>query len=619
MITKPEFKIIADHLRSSAFLIADGVLPSNEGRGYVLRRIMRRAMLQLHKLGVAEASMYKMVDLLIKEMGDFFSELTTAKAVIIETLKNEEEKFRETLIKGLKILDEEINQSGFDSAQEKDTKNAKFSGEIAFKLYDTYGFPLDLTQNILKEKNIEVDIEAFEKAMENQRETARKNWVGSGEENQDKLFFDLKEKFGASQFLGYETLNTKAKVLAIIENSRLINSLSKIDDQRKSYAILLDQTAFYATSGGQKGDDGIFKNQNCVVEISETKKFAENIFIHFIAAIKGEIKVGDSIDAEVNKKNREAKAKNHSATHLLHKALKIVLGNAISQRGSSVNEDYLSFDFNYNKSIDEEKIAQIEHLVNFYIQQNSQIKTEIMDLDKAREIGAEALFGEKYDASVRVLSMGVDENNANWSIELCGGTHAKRCGDIGIFKIISEGSIASGIRRIMAKTSFSAIEFFKEKEQKNLSIIDQLQENLKLKQKEIDKLKKQIAAAKLAEVKSEKIDVENNINLLTSTLEDVEANDIKNLVIETKAKVNFKYSHIIAIFGVKDEKISITISVSENITDKFDAAKIVKDLVLILDGKGGGGKKDFAMGGGVNKNKIPNAIEFLKQISKNYD
>ncbi|MBM3579980.1 MAG: alanine--tRNA ligase, partial [Alphaproteobacteria bacterium] len=356
---KPELKIIADHLRSSSFLIADGVLPSNEGRGYVLRRIMRRAMRQLHKLGAREATMYKFVDGLIKEMGAAYPELVRARAVIIETLKTEEEKFHETLEKGLGILEEEVSK----------TKNKKFSGEIAFKLYDTYGFPLDLTQDILKERNLDLDLPVFESEMEKQRERARKNWAGSGEIAEEKIFFELKEKFGETKFLGYETLSAKAKILAVYPNF-----------------LILDQTPFYATSGGQKGDDGVIAG----VKISETKKFVGGLFGHFFFDQKCELKAGDEVLAKVNPQTRSARASNHSATHLMHKALKEILGDSLSQKGSNVDVDSFTFDFNFNRAVSVEELLKIEDLVNLWVRENFLVNTNLMPLDKARDSGAEA-------------------------------------------------------------------------------------------------------------------------------------------------------------------------------------------------------------------------------------
>ena len=582
MSVKPELKIIADHLRSSAFLIADGVLPSNEGRGYVLRRIMRRAMRQIHKLGAKDVTMYKLVDALIKEMGAAYPELSRARAVIVETLKNEEEKFRETLEKGLKILDEEITKV-------VSCRLSVVSGAVAFKLYDTYGFPLDLTQDILKEKKLEVDLEEFEKEMEAQRDRARKNWVGSGEEIEDKIFFDLKEKFGGTKFLGYESLKSEAKILAILEKPR---------------AVILNQTTFYATSGGQKGDDGIIKNSQGKIKISETKKFAGDLFIHLIEEINGEFKAGDKVETIVNEKNRKARAKNHSATHLLHKFLKEVLGNSISQKGSNVDAKYFTFDFNFNRAMTVEEILKVENLVNEHIQQNNLVNTNLMALDKARESGAEALFGEKYDAEVRVVKMGS-------SIELCGGTHVGATGEIGLLKIISEKGIAAGIRRIEACSGFEAINYYRNlQEELNQDLEKQIQESKK-KDKEIEKLKKQILFSNLDEIKAEAL---SSTKLVSHVFEDVDAKDLRDIVTELKNKSQFKDSHIFALFANKEDKVAVCVAVSNNLIDKFDATKLISPIVETIGGKGGGGKKDLAMGGGVNKNKILEAINALKKI-----
>lgn len=589
MTTKPELKIIADHLRSSCFLIADGVMPSNEGRGYVLRRIMRRAMRQIHKLGAKQAVMYKLVDSLIKEMGTAYPELSRARDTIIDTLKNEEEKFRETLEKGLKILEEEISK----------TKDKKFSGETAFKLYDTYGFPLDLTQDILKEKNIEVDVESFNQEMEKQRNRGKENWSGSGENKEDNLFFNLKEKFGETKFLGYESTEAKAKILAIEE---IAGTSQKI--------IILNQTPFYATSGGQKGDDGKIISSNGEIEISETKKFAGNLFVHFSSNIKGEFKVGDEIIAQVNSQTRQFRAQNHSATHLLHKALKEILGNSISQKGSNVDTEYFTFDFNFNRAMTLEEITKVENLVNFYIRQNTKIKTEVMALEKARESGAEALFGEKYDGEVRVLSMGESENKF-WSVELCGGTHAKATGDIGILKIISEKGIAAGIRRIEAKTGLHVIEYNREQEKKFENSLENLQQELKQKDKEIERLKKQILLSGLSGLKSEKV---AEVNLLNHVFYDVDAKDLREIANELKAKKDFVNSHIFALFGCKEDKVAVVVAVSNDLLDKFDSAKLIAPVIEAIGGKGGGGKKDLAMGGGVDKNAIKKAVEVLKGL-----
>ena len=671
MSIKTEFKIIADHLRSSCFLIADGILPSNEGRGYVLRRIMRRSMRQIHKLGAKEPLMFKLVDILIKEMGASYPELTRARDVIIETLKSEEEKFRETLEKGLKILDDEILNN----------KSAKFSGALAFKLYDTYGFPLDLTQDICKEKKLEVDVEEFEKEMELQRDRARKNWVGSGEISEDKLFFELKEKFGETEFLYHQTTKNKAKILGIYQNFCAINEISASQkNSQDSIFIILDKTPFYATSGGQKGDDGNFilakettensiidyqKINNCI-DIFETKKFAGNLFAHFVADFKGNFKVGDEILALVNNRHRQMRAQNHSATHLLHKALKQVLGNSISQKGSNVDVKQLTFDFNLNRAMTALEIEQTEELVNFYIRQNSMVDTKEMELEEARESGAEALFGEKYDSKVRVVKMGP-------SIELCGGTHVANTGNIGVFKIISENGVASGVRRITAKSGFYALQHLKLQEQKLVALLDSLkvkqqfdevkiddneflsskvgfndnsffvdenstsiisdsqrksmlealdktskigedwQQNLKDKDKEIEKLKKQIWRNNLKTLTSENV---GEIKIANYLFDETDAKDLREITNEVKSWHNFSQSQILAFFAQKDQKISLCLSLSPDLQNRFDASKLIIPMIAKLDGKGGGGKKDFAMGGGVKIDGVNESLAVLKDSLK---
>ena len=671
MSIKTEFKIIADHLRSSCFLIADGILPSNEGRGYVLRRIMRRSMRQIHKLGAKEPLMFKLVDILIKEMGAYYPELTRARDVIIETLKSEEEKFRETLEKGLKILDDEILNN----------KSAKFSGALAFKLYDTYGFPLDLTQDICKEKKLEVDVEEFEKEMELQRDRARKNWVGSGEISEDKLFFELKEKFGETEFLYHQTTKNKAKILGIYQNFCAINEISASQkNSQDSIFIILDKTPFYATSGGQKGDDGNFilakettensiidyqKINNCI-DIFETKKFAGNLFAHFVADFKGNFKVGDEILALVNNRHRQMRAQNHSSTHLLHKALKQVLGNSISQKGSNVDVKQLTFDFNLNRAMTALEIEQTEELVNFYIRQNSMVDTKEMELEEARESGAEALFGEKYDSKVRVVKMGP-------SIELCGGTHVANTGNIGVFKIISENGVASGVRRITAKSGFYALQHLKLQEQKLVALLDSLkvkqqfdevkiddneflsskvgfndnsffvdenstsiisdsqrksmlealdktskigedwQQNLKDKDKEIEKLKKQIWRNNLKTLTSENV---GEIKIANYLFDETDAKDLREITNEVKSWHNFSQSQILAFFAQKDQKISLCLSLSPDLQNRFDASKLIIPMIAKLDGKGGGGKKDFAMGGGVKIDGVNESLAVLKDSLK---
>lgn len=578
---KTEYKIIADHLRSSCFLIADGILPSNEGRGYVLRRIMRRAMRQLHKLGAKEASMYKFVDILIKEMGEAYPELSQAYDLIVETLKNEEEKFRETLDKGLKILSQEIENS----------KDSKLDGKIAFKLYDTYGFPLDLTQDIAKEYNLEFDQTSFNHEMEQQRQRARQNWAGSGEESEDKLFFNLKEQHGATKFIGYDNLESESTILAIQQIAATKESI-----------IILDKTPFYATAGGQQGDDGIISYGDNIIKITKTKKFAGDLFVHFTQDITTNFKAGDKITAKINYKNRQARACNHSATHLMHKALQDILGNSITQKGSNVDVESFTFDFNFNRAVTDKEIEQIENSVNQAIQNNHPSLTKLMSLEDAKTSGAMALFGEKYDDNVRVVNIGN-------STELCGGTHVKNSGEIALFKIISEGSIASGIRRITAQTGQFAIDYYREKQQKQQNSIENLTKDLKQKDKEIEQLKKQILLSKLKDIKATKI---GNFNLVAQTFSNIEAKDIREISNSLKKQENFKNNTIFALFSHKENKVAICLALSQDLLEKLDASKLITNLVPQIGGKGGGGKKDMAMGGGNNKDGINQAIELLK-------
>ncbi len=662
----PSYKVITDHLRSASFLIADGVMPSNEGRGYVLRRIMRRAMRHIHKLNASEPVMYKLVPILIKEMGDAYPELVRAQAVIIDTLKIEEERFRTTLGRGMEMLEEEL---------QKVKKGENFSGTIAFKLYDTYGFPLDLTQDILREKNLEVDLDSFNFEMAAQKKRAKESWLGSGEAKDSEVYFGLKNKCGKTEFVGYETTKSVAKILAILKDGKEILEVEQGD---KNVEIILDQTPFYATSGGQKGDDGNFilaneyqENQlinysdlKNVIDISETKKMAGDLFVHLLAEIRGSFKVGDQIIALVNNRHRQFRAINHSATHLLHLALKQVLGNQITQKGSNVDSNYFTFDFNYNKALAQEEIDQVEDLVNFYIRQNSPIKTEILPLEEARDKGAMALFGEKYDDVVRVLEMGK-------SIELCGGTHAKATGNIGILKIISEKGIAAGIRRVEAKTGFFALEYSKLQERKLDALLDALKikqqfddiklpENefhsakkgfddlcffsqevnetkvvseieiasikelvdkiyqlgdakmseIKVLQKEIEKLKKE----KLASNSNFKVEKLGEISFIHHLFEDLNPKELRDLITETKNQKEYQNNSVILFFSLSEEKLSAILAISQNLTPKLNANQIIPKIAEIIGGKGGGGKPDLAMCGGVDKNGVDGAVEMVRKL-----
>jgi alanyl-tRNA synthetase len=511
---------------------------------------------------------------------------------------------------------------------------SKFSGATAFKLYDTFGFPLDLTQDILKEKNIEVDLEEFNREMEKQRNRGKENWGGSGELKEDNIFFGLKEKYGETKFLGYETLSAKAKILELVD--------SKFSGTN---GIILDKTPFYATSGGQKGDDGkifLSLDKSKFIEIVETKKFAGNIFVHFAKSSSELIEKLQTFDfaneviAEVNPKTRHARAANHSATHLMHKALKEILGNSISQKGSNVDAESFTFDFNFNRAMTVDEIKKVENIVNQNIKETYNVNTNLMALEKARETGAEALFGEKYDSEVRVVKMGN-------SVELCGGTHVKNTSEIEIFKIISEKSIASGIRRIEARSGFGAKEYLIEQEEKLKNSIREnqekiakknqeilqlggakqqdakendlkiLEEILKQKDKEIERLKKQALMSNLENLQSEKI---GDVILVSHIFEDVEAKDLREIVNEIKMKKDFQISCVFALFAIKEDKVSACIALSQNLQDKFDSAKLIAPTVEAIGGKGGGGKKDMAMGGGIDKNGVSKALETLRNLIK---
>ncbi len=662
----PSYKVIADHLRSSSFLIADGVMPSNEGRGYVLRRIMRRAMRHIHKLGSDKPVMYKLVPILIKEMGEAYPELVRAKDTIIDTLKTEEERFRTTLGRGMEMLEEEL---------QKAEKAEKFSGAVAFKLYDTYGFPLDLTQDILREKNLEVDLEAFDLEMDQQKKRAKESWSGSGEAKDSEVYFSLKTKFGNSKFVGYESTKSAAKILVILKNGIEVLEVKNGD---KNVEIILDQTPFYATSGGQKGDDGNlilaseyqenqltnYANLKNIIDIFEAKKMAGDFFVHCAAEIRGNFKAGDKIMALVNNRTRQFRAINHSATHLLHFALKQIVGNHISQKGSNVDSEYFTFDFNHNKPLSQLEIDQIEDLVNFYVRQNSPIQTEILPLEEARNKGAMALFGEKYDDVVRVLQMGK-------SIELCGGTHAKATGNIGILKIISEKGIAAGIRRIEAKTGFFALEYSRLQERKLQALLESLKitgqfDEVKLSQNQFHSSKKgfddlcyfaeeatenevvssaeilslqeiiaktyQLGETKMAEIKAlqkeidklkkEKLSSNSNftvekigeINLVHHFFDGVSAKELKDLITEIKQQKEYQQNSCILFFGFAEDKLSSVLAISQNLTNRFSANQLISQIAEKIGGKGGGGKPDLAMCGGTNRNGIDNAVQVLRDV-----
>ena len=619
-------KVIADHLRSAAFLISDGVLPSNEGRGYVLRRIMRRGMRHAHSLGNSDPIFHKIFPTLLHEMKSSYPELDRAKELIVNTLLNEETKFKQTIDNGLKILEEEINN----------TNDNIFDGKIAFKLYDTYGFPLDLTQDYLKNKLIEVDIASFNDEMLGQKNRARKNWKGTGDIADDNLWFEVTKDLDATEFFGYEKEKTESIIKKIISSDQNITSLKKGDKG----IIILNQTCFYGESGGQVGDDGILSNDNFTFSVSDTTKIFGNFFLHWGVVTKGECKIDDQITAIINVKKRNLIRSNHSSTHLLHSSLRHFLGKHVTQKGSLVNDEKLRFDFSYNEPLSEKNIENINILVNQVINQNNQIKTQILDHKKAVESGAMALFGEKYGDEVRVVSIGNDNTNT-FSRELCGGTHVENTGDILKFKIINQSSVASGIRRIEAITNIEVDNYnnfqilkksehesktkleitklinSREKINPNKKILNReytnYDENLKDLKKIYYDLKTNINVSK--NNKNISIEKIGNYKLIYLIAANYPPKEMKYFVDDQKKKNNNK--SIIVLVSTNESKVSLIIGLTNDLLGLFDATHLVKIASLVVGGKSGGGRKDLAQAGGNIPKKAKDIYsELKKEISK---
>ena len=588
-------RVIADHLRSSSFLIADGVMPSNEGRGYVLRRIMRRAMRHAYNLGTKDALMYRLVPALVAQMGIAYPELKRAEGLITEVLKIEEEKFRETLGRGLKLLEEETGK----------IKNNILPGEVAFKLYDTFGFPLDLTADILRSEGKKLDEAGFDKAMGEQKARAKAAWKGSGEKATDEVWFDIKQEFGATEFLGYTTDSAQGKVIALVKDGKKIDAAKK----GEKVALVANQTPFYAESGGQMGDVGTLLVANYQSPITDTKKMLGELHVHFVE-LNSDIKVGDTVTLTINSERRDALRANHSATHLLHKVLREQLGTHVTQKGSLVAEDKLRFDFSHNKALYAEEIVKIEDEVNRRVRENYDVATKLMKADEAINSGAMALFGEKYGDEVRVLSMGD-------SIELCGGTHVNATGDIGFFKIVSEGAIASGVRRIEAVTAEGAVKYVQAEEALVNSLAamlkvapNQLYDRIEALTNERKKLEKELAEAKRKGA-GDSFDEEtvNGVTFISKRFDGLDSNSVRSIAEDLrKAKSN----SVIAFFGVNEGKISIIAAVSDDLKTKINAANLVKIAAEATGGKGGGGRPELAQAGGVDENKINDAISAVK-------
>ncbi len=611
------FRVIADHLRSSSFLIADGVLPSNEGRGYVLRRIMRRAMRHAQLLGANEPLMWRLVWALVREMGQAYPELVRAEAMIEETMRLEETRFRKTLDRGLAILDEK-------SAGLK--KGDMFDGETAFTLYDTYGFPLDLTQDALRNRGINVDIASFTDAMDRQRAKARASWAGSGEAATEAVWFSLREKLGATEFLGYDTETAEGVVTALVKDGAEVDTLKA----GESGAIIVNQTPFYAESGGQVGDTGVLTADGVRFVVTDTMKKAGDLFVHLGTVEQGSIKLGDALALDVDHARRSAIRANHSATHLLHEALRQVLGDHIAQKGSLVAPDRLRFDFVHQKPITQDELRKVEDIANDIVLENDEVVTRLMAVDDAREAGARALFGEKYGDEVRVVSMGKaardhGSNVFGWSVELCGGTHVKRTGDIGLVSITAESAVAAGVRRIEALTGraarhnanaaittakLAASELRTTLDDMPARITALMDERKKL-ERELSEARKKLAMGGSAAGDGAASDVRDigGIKLMARAVEGIEIKDLKGLVDQGKKQIG---SGVIALVATsEDGKGSIVVGVTPDLVSRFSAVDLVRKASEVLGGKGGGGKPDMAQAGGPDGSKAGAALEAI--------
>lgn len=615
----PAHRVIADHLRASSFLIADGVAPSNEGRGYVLRRIMRRAMRYAHGLGARDPLLTRLAPLLVSEMGGAYPELGRAETLIAETLRSEEEKFRSLLDRGLKLLDEELA---------KLPANAALPGEAAFKLYDTYGFPLDLTQDALRRDGRTVDTAGFDTAMQAQREAARAAWAGSGDAADESVWFDLRAEHGATEFLGYIHDEAEGVVQAILRGGELVDSAEAGDDVE----IIVNQTPFYAESGGQSGDGGVIVTEGGVNEsvarivVSDVKKRAGALHGHIGKIEEGAISIGENVHLAIDVDRRDRTRSNHSATHLVHAALREVLGDHVAQKGSLVAADRMRFDFTNPKPVSAKDISEIERRVNAVVRQNGTVETRIMPYDDAVEAGAIALFGEKYDDDVRVLTMGeaLDGSGAPYSVELCGGTHVRRLGDIALFKIISESAVSAGVRRIEVVTGEAARQYLEAQADMARQAAEVLKappselaarvENLMAERK---KLERDLAEAKKAlalgggggaSPAAEKPHEIAGVQYAGRVLEGVAPKDLRGLVDETKKTLG---SGVAAFIGVNDGKAALAIGVTEDLMDRLSAVDLVRVGAEVVGGKGGGGRPDMAQAGGPDGARAAEAVQAI--------
>src|SRR5262245_11930399 len=611
---KMSHRVIADHLRSSSFLIADGVTPSNEGRGYVLRRIMRRAMRHAHQIGCTDPLMWRLVPALVQQMGQAYEELVRAQTLITETLKLEETRFKQTLGAGLKELESAVSsKSGL-------TEDGKLAGSVAFQLSDSRGFPLDLTQSILRDRGIEVDVDGFNVELEKQRERSRAAWAGSGEAATEAVWFDLKQRLGATDFLGYATEQAEGQVIALLKSGAEVKSAKQGDE----IALIANQTPFYGEAGGQMGDTGqLTTASGATIAVTDTQRKVGDLFVHYGKVTKGEVKVGDAVEMKVDSARRTTLRAHHSATHLLHEALRRRLGAHVTQKGSLVAPDRLRFDFSHTKAMTPEDIAVVEREVNDRVRANAAVETRLMTPQAAIDAGAMALFGEKYGDEVRVVSMGGKPANENkvFSTELCGGTHVRRTGDIGLFKIVSEGAVGAGVRRIEAVTGAAAEAFIAEQQRllneaatalKTLPSdltqrIAALLDERKRLERELTETRKAAAAGGAGSGPASK--QVNGVTLAARLLDGVPAKELKGMADEIKRQIG---SGVVALVAVADGKASLVVGVTDDLTKRLNAVELVKVGSAALGGQGGGGRPDMAQAGGPDAARAKDALTAIE-------
>jgi alanyl-tRNA synthetase len=620
-------RVIADHLRASSFLIADGVLPSNEGRGYVLRRIMRRAMRHAELIGAKEPLMYRLVPTLVREMGQAYPELVRAEALITETCKLEETRFRRTLERGLSILDEEVLKLPVDTPPEAGTgissvSSKIFPGDVAFTLYDTYGFPLDLTQDALKSRGITVDLNTFNRAMEDQRAKARAAWVGSGETATEAVWFAFRQLLGATEFLGYETEQAEGIVFKLARDGEEVLTLRK----GESGAVVLNQTPFYAESGGQVGDTGVMVGEGVRFRVTDTQKKAGGLFVHNGAVEEGTLEPGAVLTLTVDHERRSDIRRNHSATHLLHEALREVLGDHVAQKGSLVAPDRLRFDISHPKPITAQELERVEDIVNDRVLENAAVTTRLMAVDDAIASGARALFGEKYGDEVRVVAMGdtsAGSNALGWSVELCGGTHVRRTGDIGTVSVVGESAVAAGVRRIEALTGRAArkhanhVGDIAKKGAAELKVqIDEMPERIvallddrKRLERDLSDARRKLAMGGGSRGGDDGVRQVGDVKLIARAVSGIEIKDLKSLADDGKKQVG---SGVVAIVGVTDEgKAGLVVGVTPDLVPRFNAVDLVRRGAEALGGKGGGGRPDMAQAGGPDGGKAEAALDAI--------